>query len=222
MRARGFNGYFPFVAGDIPVQLVVILEEPQRVQDAVTQNHRARGIFGVGHGDLEPEVTALAGLFVLERSGVIIGDGERLEEKRIVEALRRFVFDGNDAKDSVVGANESNVYDFSDFDGAVGIDGYLLVEILYAVLARGYRKSEGKRAGKKRYQREQPNDSGAAGPRHAANHVCAAPPKLTLGTSRSAGALISKNSRGLKLNMPAMMFEGNTAILVLRSRTTAL
>ena len=49
-----------------------------------------------------------------------------------------------------------------------------------------------------------------------------APPKLTLGTSRSAGALISKNSRGLKLNMPAMMLEGNWAIFVFRSRTTAL
>ena len=49
-----------------------------------------------------------------------------------------------------------------------------------------------------------------------------AAPKLTFGTSRSAGALISKNSRGLKPNMPARIFEGNCAILVLKSRTTAL
>src|SRR2546426_4664482 len=31
--------------------------------------------------------------------------------------------------------------------------------------------------------------------------------KLTFGTSRSAAAVISKNSRGLKLNIPAMMLE---------------
>src|SRR5579864_4611991 len=49
-----------------------------------------------------------------------------------------------------------------------------------------------------------------------------AAPKLTFGTSRSAGALISKNSRGLKPNMLARIFDGNCAILVLKSRTTAL
>src|ERR1700731_4798106 len=136
--------------------------------------------------------------------------------------LRCIVFDRNCAIDAVIGANESDVDDFSNFNGAVGIDGDLLVEIFYAVLAGSRRCSEGKNAGDKKYQREQPDDSGAAGSNDTANHVCAAPPKLTLGTSRSVDALISKNSRGLKLNMPAMMFEGKTAILVLRSRTTAL
>ncbi len=47
-------------------------------------------------------------------------------------------------------------------------------------------------------------------------------PKLTRGTSRSAAAVISKNSRVLNPVMPATMLEGNCSTRVFRSRTTAL
>src|SRR5450432_2844295 len=46
--------------------------------------------------------------------------------------------------------------------------------------------------------------------------------KLTLGASRSAAAVTSKNSRGLKPSILAKILVGNCWILVLRSRTTAL
>src|SRR5215469_1318156 len=66
--------------------------------------------------------------------------------------------------------------------------------------------------------------TGAWAGRHDAGGQAVAPgvPKLTLGASRSAAEVTSKNSRCLKPSIPAKILVGNCKILVLRSRTTAL
>ena len=131
VRGDGFDGNVPFVAGHVPVKLVVIVEEADRVEHAVTDDDGARGVFRIRHVNFEFGVAALAALLVFERMAVVVGDAERLEKKRVIQALRRGVFDRNGAIDAVpVRAGELRVNDFGDFDRAVGVDSDLLVEML--------------------------------------------------------------------------------------------
>ena len=109
------------------------------------------------------------------------------------------------------------LYHFGDVNRAVGAHLNLRVEVVEHQGAR----VRGQRA--KKRQQNYDNDATEAGANHlAARGGYVVAPKLTFGTSRSAGALISKNCRGVTLNIPAMMLEGNCTIFVFRSRTTAL
>ena len=62
VRRNGFDGNVPFVAGRIPVKLIVVVEEAERVEDAIANDHSARRIVRIWHVDFEFRVTPLAGL----------------------------------------------------------------------------------------------------------------------------------------------------------------
>src|SRR5882762_2484198 len=65
-RAGGLNGNVPLVAGHIPIEFVVILEEFQRVRNRVLNRNCLRGIVGVRDINFELAIVALAAAFVLE------------------------------------------------------------------------------------------------------------------------------------------------------------
>jgi len=66
---------------------------------------------------------------------VIIGDGEWFEEQRIIEVLRRVIFNRNRAVDSVPETGEARRDNFRHFDSAIGIDGYGFIEALNCEIA---------------------------------------------------------------------------------------
>ena len=75
-----FNCGFPFIARHVPVQLVVIVEESQRIEHAITKNDRARRIIRIRHVDFEFCVASLPALLVLERLAGVVRDAERFEK----------------------------------------------------------------------------------------------------------------------------------------------
>ncbi len=130
VRSGGLDGNIPIVAGYVPVKLVVIVEEANRIENAIADDYGAGGVIRVRHVDFEFRVTPLAALLVLKGVGIVIGDAERFEKKRVVQALRSGVFDGNGAIESIPGAGEFGVNYFGDFDCAIGVYGDPLVEML--------------------------------------------------------------------------------------------
>src|SRR5919109_2009816 len=58
------DGKVPFVAGHVPVELVVIFEKAQRVGNRVFNNDGSRNIPGVGNIDFEFAIVPLAGALV--------------------------------------------------------------------------------------------------------------------------------------------------------------
>ena len=148
------DGDVPFVTGDIPVELVVIFEESNGVEDAILEDDGFRGVLRAGYPNFELQHAAVAFLFVFQGMAIVIGDGDGLEEKRIVEVLRRVVLDRNGAVDAVPGADEAGFDDFGDVDRAVGIyrDGY--IETLNREFARlGRRRDEQREGGATRAAR---------------------------------------------------------------------
>src|ERR1700675_4459845 len=165
MGACGVDGNGPLIAGDVPVELVVVLVKKYRVEEAITEHDGARGVLRVGEEDFEFDVAALTGLLELEGLVVVVGDGNRFEKKSVIQALRCGVFDRDGAKATLIGALEAELHNFGDFDGAVGVDGYLFIEILEGVLAGG-----GWERGEQREQREYENNTRTARDGDAANH----------------------------------------------------
>ncbi len=202
----------------------MIREKSEAVKDAIVKDYGSRGVDSVRHVDLELLVIPLAAHFAFQSRAGVIGGDDLVEHKRVIESLRGGVVDGDGAVDSMPFAGEVNEDRFGNVERSVGIDGDDGIKFLNRELAR----ERGKRRDARNSEREQQQSGSATQNFHGGllipiRNYCAAPvPKLTFGTSRSAGAVISKNSRGLKLNMPAMMFVGNCWIFVFKSRTTAL
>ena len=123
----------PVVAGDVPVELVVIFEEAEGVGDGVLDIDGLDGIVGVVDEDFEMAIVADAGGFVLEIVAGGVGDTGNGEEEGIVHPLRGDVFDGDVAIEAVPGsADEVDGDGFGDVDGGVGEDGDLGVEFFDA------------------------------------------------------------------------------------------
>ena len=95
MGASLLDGDGPLVAGDIPVELVVVVEEAEGVGDDVLDGNGARAVVGVGNIDFQFEVLALAAGFEFQWTAVFVGDALDVEEKGVVQAARAGVFDGN-------------------------------------------------------------------------------------------------------------------------------
>jgi hypothetical protein len=96
-----FYGHVPFVAGDVPVEFVVIREKFQPVSHAILQDERTGGIGRAGNPDPDVPVMPLPVAFECERSALLVGDGDSIQQKTVIETLRGLIFDGNQALDSV-------------------------------------------------------------------------------------------------------------------------
>jgi hypothetical protein len=51
MRAGGFDGDAPLVAGDVPVEFIVVVEEFEGVGDGVMNGNGAGGVVSAGNED---------------------------------------------------------------------------------------------------------------------------------------------------------------------------
>ena len=217
--------HLPLVAGDVPVQLVVGVEEPHGVRHPVADHHVARGVHGAGHPDLERAVMARAAALDLERRALAVGDRRRLQVQMEREPLRRAVLDRDVADDAVPGAREPEPDLLPDLGHAGGLHGDVGVEPLDRDLARprrsGERRGDGQRNRGDRHDRRRRRGLGDRGDLDALG-AHARVEKLTLGDCRSAVSSTSKKVRGPMPNMPAIKFEGNCTTCVFRSRTTAL
>ena len=197
---------FPLVAGDVPVEFVVVVEKPEAVQGVVLEDHMPGSVLGVRDPDLELEVVPLAALLDLEGVPVVVGHAYQIEPDRPVEPLRSPVLDRDGPKDAVPVAGEPGRDRLGDVEAGVRIDLDGRVELL---------DDEGpflrRERGRGQSQRESQPE-----PLHGAF------PRSIWGAARSPWSPMSKNSRGLKPNVPARRLAGNWAIRVLRSRITAL
>ncbi len=166
-RASRLDGEFPFVAGNVPVELVVVLEELEAVEHLVVQVHGAGGVSRAGHIDLEFAVVALAARLVLQRVVVFVRDADDVEQQRIVEALRRLVLDRDGAIDAVARCRKARSDHFGNVESAVRQDRRFDVEAFDDRLRRG----RNRRGHKDRKQRRKPkHPSQSATQPHSSPH----------------------------------------------------
>ena len=130
LRRGGANRHVPLVARDVPVKLVVLVEEPQPVCGVVAQHERSIGVRGTRDPHLVLDVRALpAGLRAEIPAGIIPGTLERHAECP-VQALGRPVFDRDRAIQSVPGPDKSRGNGFGHVDAGVTVDANAGVEPL--------------------------------------------------------------------------------------------
>ncbi len=74
------DGGGPLVAGDIPVELVVIFEKAQGVGDGVFDGDGLGGVVGVGEVDFQLAIVTLAAGVEFERLAMAVADALDVEE----------------------------------------------------------------------------------------------------------------------------------------------
>ena len=74
VRTGLLDGNGPFIAGDIPVELVVVVEESDSVRDYVFDIDSASAVVCVGNIDFKFKILAIAAGFVFEFVAVLVGD----------------------------------------------------------------------------------------------------------------------------------------------------
>ena len=134
--ARRLDRHVPLVAGHVPVELVVIGEEAERVRHAVAEDDRPGRVLRIRDPDLELAVVPLGAGLVAQRTPGPVGHGERAEEEPVVEALGGPVDDRDGAVEAVPGAREARADGLGHVDARVARDRHLGVEALDGERAR--------------------------------------------------------------------------------------
>ena len=204
--AGRLDRHVPLVAGDVPVELVVVLEEPEPVHRPVVERDGAGRVLGAGHPDLELLVVAGAAALELERRAVGPGRRGAAQPEGPVESLRRAVVHRHRAIDPVPLPAEARRDRLGDVDAAICVHHDAGGELLDGECALRRRRGHGGEQG----ERGKPGSP----------HDCL--PRSMPGTAASDASDSPKNSRGRMPKGPAIRLEGNCATFVLRSRTTAL
>src|ERR1700691_5115401 len=137
---------------------------------------------------------------------VTIVHGDVVNQQRVIQAFVIGVLSRNHAVEAVpILAAKMRLDGFRDVDGSVFACDYFLIEMLNDELTKG---GEGGSRNAKYSEANCEKSNRFAGEFHfggsGARRWVVALTHLAFGPSRSGGVLISKNSRGLKLNMPAM------------------
>ena len=123
MGSGGFDGDAPLIAGDIPIEFVVIVEKFEGVGDGVVDGNGSSTVVGVGDKDFQIEVVALAAGLKAEFGAGVVGNVLDVEEEGVIQAARAGVLDWNVAVDAVPWAADELEGDvFGDVDGATGHD----------------------------------------------------------------------------------------------------
>ena len=91
----------PVVAGDIPVELVMIFEIADTVANDVVDFYRARGIYSVGDENFQIAVAAGSFGFVFQLLTGAVGDRGDIQKQRVVRASRPRIFDWDGAVNAV-------------------------------------------------------------------------------------------------------------------------
>ena len=123
MGSSGFDGDAGLVAGNVPIEFIVIVEEFEGVGDGVVDGDGAGAVVRVGDVDFQVEVVALAAGFKAEFGAGVVGDVLDVEEKGVVQAAGSGILHRNVAVDAMPWATDELEGDvFGDVDGAVGHD----------------------------------------------------------------------------------------------------
>ena len=228
--AGGLDGYVPLVAGNVPIELVVIFKKFDGVGDGVLDGDGLNGIIGVGDVDFEFAVMAHAAGIEFEAVADCVGDIFHGEKQGVVQALRSTILDGNGAIQAVPGSADEVGFDFfGDIDGAVTGDDDVGIEALDAKFfgvdgaapqsrttmirgARGNGRSGwGKAKRNKRQEWRIVNVNYVQACAATASGSCGSGRRIEadLGSFALRGAVSSKNSRGLKPSILAKMLVGN-------------
>src|SRR5512146_3358222 len=97
----------PVVAGHVPVQLVVAVEEPYTVLNFVLDVDLPRGINSAWNVDLEvPIGSVFDRTLVFELLSSIVGDGTDFQEQRVISPMWPGVLDGQSTMDAMPLAEE--------------------------------------------------------------------------------------------------------------------
>ena len=80
VSAGGLDGIVPVVAGNIPVELIMIVEEAKGVGDNVFDGNGASGVVGIGNKDFEFAVLTLAAGFIFQGAAIFVADGFDVEK----------------------------------------------------------------------------------------------------------------------------------------------
>src|SRR6266404_771295 len=122
-RAGGLNGNVPRIAGHVPVELVVVLEETQRIGNRIFDGDFPRGIVGIRNINFQLAVMALAAAFVLKRAAAAVQDAFYVEKQRVIQPLRRNILDRNRSIKAVPRTSDKvRLNGFSDIDRTVRRD----------------------------------------------------------------------------------------------------
>ena len=105
-RRGVINRYRPIIPRDVPIELVVIREEPSSVAHPVSDLDDLADIGRAGNVDLQVAILPRAGGIVLEVAALGIGDALNVDEQFIVRPVGPGIFNRNRAVDSVPLAHE--------------------------------------------------------------------------------------------------------------------
>ena len=141
----------PVVAGHVPVELVVIVEEARRVRDRISNDDGLLRVLGAGNEDLQLAIGALAVRLVFQRVAVAVGNALYFQKQTIVGSVRAGIVDGNGAINSLEAAVEDHGdalhHDHSalivDRDGGMKV-GDVPVASPGGGQGEGYKKDDGK------------------------------------------------------------------------------
>src|SRR5438445_13662536 len=107
--AGGLDGKIPAIAGDVPVEFVVVLEEAQAIANAIVQRDISRGVLGGGNKDLQLEIFGAALLFDAKRGAIGVRGADIDEEMRIIATAETGLFYRNIAFVSLSISIQSNL-----------------------------------------------------------------------------------------------------------------
>ena len=140
--------YWPVVASDVPVKLVVIFEKPDGILDGVIDFDCTGGVYCVGNVNFQVAKTAGRGRVVFQFVAVAVGNGVDFQKQRVVGAAWARIFDGNEAVNAVPLADKDQSNMLTNNCGAIGA-------YVDRVLKISHPPAFG---GKRRGQSEQPGD----------------------------------------------------------------
>ncbi len=144
--AGGLDGDVPLVAGDVPIEFVVIFEKAQGIGDGVLNGDAMRGIVSVGHVNLELAVMADAAGFEFQAIAVGVRDGLDVEKQGVIQPLRRDVLDRNRTIEPMPrAADEMDLNILVDVDRAIGRNHDFGIELFDAQFFCGERGGDGRK-----------------------------------------------------------------------------
>ena len=113
------DGNGPIVAGYVPVELIVTIEEADAIADGVIDVDYARRVDCAGNVDLEIAIVPRLARIVLQFVSGFVSYAQDIDKQRVVGSLRPGILDGNGAVNAVPRADKRQGDFFADQGPAI-------------------------------------------------------------------------------------------------------
>ncbi len=113
----------PVIASDVPIELVVIVEESRGVRDRISNDDCFLSVFCARNEDLQLAIGTLAVRLIFQRVALGVGNAFNLQEQSVVGAVGAGIIDGNGAINSLVASVEDHGDALHHDDSALIVDG---------------------------------------------------------------------------------------------------